>query len=91
MPIHPAQPDFFGHAAAVAPAAPDLAVIRRRLHAILDQARAAATTPPWSAQETRVNVLLMRQMSNWLPEDERAALRDAFMQEMDRLRVVPYA
>jgi hypothetical protein len=41
---------------------------------------------PWAAQETRVNRLLFHQMANWLPADERDALRSAFSRELDRLQ-----
>lgn len=59
--------------------------IRKRLHAMLTTARAAARMP-WDARRARVNALLFHNMANWLPEHERDSLRAAFTRELERLR-----
>ena len=59
--------------------------VRARLFDLLDTARGAARMP-WERQRAEVNEILFRQSSNWLPEEEREALRAAFAREMARLR-----
>jgi hypothetical protein len=61
------------------------ALARRRISALLDEARAAASMP-WDAQRAEVNALVFHNMANWLPAPERDVLRAAFRDEMGRLR-----
>ena len=39
---------------------------------------------PWSEHALRVWRCLFRQMPNWLPEQERAEVQQAFLDELDR-------
>ena len=58
--------------------------VRRELHAILAQARAAQTMP-WDSQRVGLYRTIFPQMTNWLPEEEAAQLRFEFAAEMARL------
>ena len=58
--------------------------VRRDLHKILAEARAAQTVP-WDAYYTGLYRVTFPQMTNWLPEDEAAQLRAAFEAELARL------
>lgn len=64
---------------------PDPQDIRRRLHALLDKARAAETMP-WDDRKARMWQIVFPQMANWLPDDEANQLRFEFAQEMERLK-----
>lgn len=94
------QGDLFGHAPAqgslfgagdkrlLAPSRhtlPDPEVIRRRLGALLEKARAAETMP-WSERDARMWQIVFPNMAKWLPEDEAEPLRLEFAREMERLR-----
>jgi len=63
--------------------------IRRRLHKMLAEARAADSRPPWSDGTTRSNVFVFPQMANWLPVEEAEQLRLEFRAEMVRLKALP--
>ena len=65
--------------------APDPENVRRRLHALLDEARNAQTMP-WPERDARMWQTVFPNMANWLPEDEANQLRFAFMQEIERLK-----
>lgn len=67
--------------------APDPEAVRKRLHAILDEARNASSMP-WAASRARAIEHLFRNMTNWLPEAEGETLRQGFFQQMSRLREV---
>jgi hypothetical protein len=83
------QGDLFG----VAPGsdAPDMTetpepgTVRLRLHALLATVRHASEMP-WEPSRARAQEHLFTNMANWLPQDERDALRQAFAAEMTRLR-----
>ena len=82
------QADLFGAGrgpAAPVPETPDADAIRARLHAVLDTLRAARAMP-WEPARVRTQEHLFQNMTNWLPEVERDALRLAFAAEMARLR-----
>lgn len=64
---------------------PDTELIRRRLHALLATARAAATMP-WPERDARMWQTVFPQMAGWLPDEEANQLRFEFMQEIERLR-----
>lgn len=64
---------------------PDPEEIRRRLHAVLAQARAAERMP-WDERKARMWQTVFPQMANWLPEDERDQLRFEFAREIERLQ-----
>lgn len=84
----PAQGDLFGDAApasTVPQVDPD--EVRRRLHGMLAQVRAAQKRSPWPPETTRLNQLIFPQMANWLPPEERDQLRFAFETELKRLNV----
>ena len=63
---------------------PDPEAVRRRLHAVIDKARAAEKMP-WSEREVRMWQTVFPNMTKWLPEDEAAQLCFAFDAEMKRL------
>jgi hypothetical protein len=78
-----AQPDLFG--AEPAPEyRPDPDKVRRRLHKILAEARAAQKLP-WEATTVSLYRTIVPQMANWLPEDEGAQLCFEFETELARL------
>ena len=63
---------------------PDPDKVRRRLHKMLAEARAAQAMP-WRPAIARLYQTIFPQMSNWLPEAEAAQLRLEFESEMARL------
>jgi len=81
----PAQGDLFGDASAAPAPQVDTAKVRRRLLAMLAQARAAQKGLPWTPETTRLNQLIFPQMANWLPQEERDQLRLEFEAELKRL------
>ncbi len=82
------QPDLFstacGPVASAAPEVPEPDVIRARLGALLEVARAARTMP-WDPPRARAQQHLFRNMARWLPEPEAERLHGAFLEEMNRL------
>jgi hypothetical protein len=66
---------------------PDLAVVRSKLHKWLADVRACEAGSPWSERQTGSNIVVFRQMANWLPEEERDQLRFEFVQELERLKI----
>ncbi len=88
----PAQPDMFAEHCPVlvydpATYKPDLAVVRSKLHKWLADVKGCEAGSPWSERETGSNVIVFRQMANWLPEDERDQLRLEFVEELRRLDI----
>jgi len=79
-----AQPDLFGAEPAVA-YRPDPDSVRRRLHKILAEARAAPRLP-WEPATVSLYRTIFPRMTNWLPEDEGAQLRFSFEEELKRLK-----
>ncbi len=78
-----AQPDLFG--AEPAPAyRPDPDSVRRRLHKILAEARAAPRLP-WEPATVSLYRIIFPRMTNWLPDEEAAQLRFEFEAELARL------
>ena len=63
---------------------PDPDRVRRRLHGVLEKARAAPATP-WPEKKQRVWSIVFPNMANWLPDEEADQLRFEFAQEMERL------
>ncbi len=63
---------------------PDPDRVRRRLEAILAEARAASTMP-WRPVKLSLYREIFPRMSNWLPEDEAKQLCFDFDTEMARL------
>jgi hypothetical protein len=63
----------------------DTELIRRRLHALLETARAAAVMP-WPERDARMWQTVFPQMADWLPDEEANQLRFEFMQEIERLK-----
>jgi hypothetical protein len=87
------QPDLFGaeeqtelfDAEAAPPAyRPDLDAVRKRLHRILAEARAAEKLP-WDKDKLLVYRTVFPRMTGWLPEEEGAQLMFAFDTELARL------
>lgn len=64
---------------------PDPERVRRRLHGILETARAAPDVP-WPEKKQRVWRIVFPNMAKWLPDDEAEQLCFEFAQEMERLR-----
>jgi hypothetical protein len=67
------------------PETPSPASVRRRLHALLEELRASSAMP-WTPPRVRTVEHLFRNMTKWLPQEERDSLRRAFAAEMERLR-----
>ena len=63
---------------------PDPDRVRRRLHGVLETARAAPDVP-WPEKKQRVWRIVFPNMAKWLPEDEAEQLCFEFAQEMERL------
>lgn len=78
------QLDMFGTSAPAAAKTPTAEAVRERLMAVLDLLRAAQEMP-WTAGEIRSWRLIFPQMSSWLPDEERQAIRVEFEQHMSRL------
>jgi hypothetical protein len=64
---------------------PDPENVRRRLKALLEQARSAEKMP-WPERDARMWQIVFPNMANWLPSDEADQLRFEFAQEMERLK-----
>ncbi len=82
------QPDLFAGMEPPQPPrshAPDPAVVRSKLLAVLEQARAAERMP-WDGKKTQFWQTVFPQMANWLPEEEAAQLRFEFARELERLK-----
>ncbi len=76
---------FAGRAAAVEVPAVTPELVRSRLHALLDELR-AADHMPWPDRKARVKAVVFPQMADHLPLDEANALRTTFRRELDRLQ-----
>jgi len=59
--------------------------VRRELHKILEEMRAAETLP-WDERRTALYRTIFPQMTGCLPEEEGAQLRFEFMEELRRLK-----
>lgn len=77
------QPDLFGEESAPA-YRPNLDSVRKRLHKILTEARAAQTLP-WRPARVSLYRTIFPQMTLWLPEEEGKQLRFEFESELARL------
>ncbi len=64
----------------------DTELVRRRLQALLDTAR-AATAMPWPERDARMWQTVFPQMAGWLPDEEANQLCFEFVQEIERLKV----
>jgi hypothetical protein len=78
------QPDMFGPEP-VQTYRPDPDKVRRRLHKMLADARAAQTMP-WEPAIVSLYQTIFPQMSSWLPEEEAAQLRFEFDAQLERLK-----
>ena len=67
------------------PTAVDPDAIREELVGILAMARAARDEAPWDRRTHAYHRVVFPQMTDWLPADEAAALRDEFRAELDRI------
>lgn len=67
-------------------AVPDPEMVRLRLQALLEKARAAEKMP-WSERDARMWQTVFPNMAKWLPDREADQLRFEFAQEMERLRL----
>ncbi len=84
------QPSLFGdsdHLLRPPPpsALPDPEVVRGKLLVVLDALRRAHDGLPWAEREARYWRTVFPQMTNWLPEEEREELRQAFTSHLQRL------
>lgn len=66
---------------------PEPETIRARLHATLVLLRSAYEMP-WDPLRARTQEYLFTNMTLWLPQEERDALRQEFAVQMSRLRAV---
>ncbi|GIL03061.1 MAG: hypothetical protein BroJett030_29600 [Alphaproteobacteria bacterium] len=83
----PAQGSLFGEGRLAAPrrsTTPDPQVVRLRLRAVIDKARAAERMP-WTERDTRMWQTVFPNMAKWLPEEEAAQLCLEFEAELKRL------
>ncbi len=87
----PAQPDLFAALGPAPGAASDstrpeeeLALIRRELYPLLEQAERAERLP-WSYTKATVVEIQVRGWTKWLPSEEAAQVRARFDAAMDRL------
>lgn len=78
------QTDLFG-APAPQSYAPSIEVVRAEVNKVLEIAR-TANVLPWKPKEVAYWKTVFPQMTNWLPEEEAAQLRFAFMEELRRLK-----
>lgn len=67
------------------PQSPDPEAIRVRLDAVLQELRCADQIP-WDLPKLRSWEHVFHNMANWLPQDERDALRREFTKELERLQ-----
>jgi hypothetical protein len=65
---------------------PDPNRVREKLLALLNTAR-TADRMPWAERKARMWQIVVPQMANWLPDDERDQLRFEFAQEIERLKL----
>ncbi|HEX5998081.1 MAG TPA: hypothetical protein VFZ16_01590 [Hyphomicrobiaceae bacterium] len=68
--------------------APSLATVRAEVNKVLEKARIAREMP-WTPKEVAFWKTVFPQMTNWLPDEEAAQLRSAFMEEICRLEAAP--
>jgi|GEM_PF-347106 hypothetical protein len=68
--------------------APSLATVRAEVNKVLEKARIAKEMP-WTPKEVAFWKTVFPQMTNWLPDEEAAQLRSAFMEEICRLEAAP--
>jgi hypothetical protein len=78
------QPDLFGPPPPQS-YAPTLEKVRSEVGKVLDTARAAKVLP-WTQKELAYWKTVFPQMTRWLPEEEAAKVRIAFMEELRRLK-----
>ncbi len=78
------QPDLFGPPPPPS-YRPSLELVRAEVNKVLDIARSAEILP-WKPKEVAYWKTVFPQMTNWLPEEEAAQLRFAFMEELRRLK-----
>jgi hypothetical protein len=65
-----------------------LATVRAEVNKVLEKARIAREMP-WTPKEVAFWKTVFPQMTNWLPDEEAAQLRAAFMEEICRLEAAP--
>lgn len=70
------------------PTAIDPQAIREELVAILAVARAARDEAPWDRRTHRYHQVVFPQMTNWLPAEEAAQLKLAFVAELERIELL---
>jgi hypothetical protein len=78
------QLELFAQPALTVSTVPSVESVRARLEAILAPLR-TASEPRWSAKETARWKLVVPQMADWLPPDERDAVRAEFARLIQRL------
>jgi hypothetical protein len=77
------QMDLFAHPEAAPPTTPSVESVRARVATVLETLRDAATLP-WTAREAARWKLVLPQMADWLPPEERDAARREFSGLMER-------
>jgi hypothetical protein len=78
-----AQLELFPPIEAPVSTTPSVDAVRARIEAVLATLRAAAALP-WTARETARWKLVLPQMTDWLPPEERDAARHEFARLMEK-------
>ncbi|HEY1561570.1 MAG TPA: hypothetical protein VGF71_11865 [Caulobacteraceae bacterium] len=78
-----AQLDLFPNVEAPVSTTPSVEHVRARVEAVLEALRTASVWP-WSERETARWKIVLPQMTDWLPPEERDAARREFAGFIDR-------
>jgi hypothetical protein len=81
------HPDLFADNAPKQSYLPEPSDVRRRLVAILSEAKSAQSKSPWDGRKTRLYQLIFPQMARWLPSDEADQLCFEFARELERFNL----
>jgi hypothetical protein len=79
------QLELFIQPVVAQPTTPSVESIRERFQALLESLR-SADVMPLTAREVAYWTIVTPQMSNWLPQEEKAAICDEFNAHLARLQ-----
>ena len=77
------QLELFEHSAPATAVTPTVESVRQRIEAVLRPLRSGGELP-WSAKDTARWRLVVPQMADWLPAEERDVVRAEFARLIDR-------